>query len=152
MMIMTLIAALTAQLAWAGDEEGVTAMAKRNFEKEFPGALYVKWEKLERTDACMVRFVYNDQALLSYFNDDGNMIATIRNVEKQNLPFRISETLFKKYKDYKVLRIEELIMGSDVSYLAELENEKSKLHVRLYNSGMSHEMKKEKKKSEKKAD
>ena len=149
---MTLLAALTAQLAWAGDEERITAMAKRNFEKEFPGAIYVKWEKLERTDACMVRFVYNDQALLSYFNDDGNIIATIRIVEKQNLPFRISETLYKKYNDYKVLKIEELIIGTDVSYLAELENEKVKLHVRLYNSGASYEMKKEKRKLEKKAD
>lgn len=151
-MIMTLLAALTVQLAWAGDEERITVMAKRNFEKEFPGAIYVKWEKLERTDVCMVRFVYNDQALLSYFNDDGNMIATIRNVEKQNLPFRISETLLKKYNEYKVLRIEELIMGSDVSYLVALENEKAKLQVRLYISGASSEMKKEKKKLEKKAD
>ena len=93
----------------------------------------------------MVRFVYNDQALLSYINERGEMVATARNIEKAQLPFMINEILRKKLAVYKIIQIEELTTASETSYFATLENEKSITYVRLFSSGTFAVIKKDRK-------
>ena len=93
----------------------------------------------------MVRFVYNDQALLSYINERGEMVATARNINKAQLPFMINEILRKKLSDYKVIQIEEVATASETSYFATLEDVKSITYVRLFSNGTFAIIKKDRK-------
>ena len=90
MFIMLLMTLIGANAVFASGDEDVTTVAKKTFEKEFPSPLYVKWEKVKNSDVYMVRFVYNEQALLSYINERGEMVATARNINKAQLPFMIN--------------------------------------------------------------
>ena len=144
-IIMLLSVGIGTNALFASGDDDVTTVAKKTFEKEFPTALYAKWEKVKNSDVYMVRFVYNDQALLSYINERGEMVATARNIEKAQLPFMINEILRKKLAVYKIIQIEELTTASETSYFATLENEKSITYVRLFNSGTFAVIKKDRK-------
>ena len=146
-IIMLVVFASIANTVIAAGDDRVTAVAKKSFEKEFPGAQFPKWQKLDHTDTYIVRFVYNEQALLSYINEEGVVLATVRNLDKERLPFMVNETIAKKFGQYRIDRIEELTTASDVSYLFSLENVKSKIYLRVYNNGSFYELKKEKKKN-----
>ena len=137
---------VTSSIAFAIGEERVSSVARKTFDKEFPNAQFVKWDKVENTDLFQVRFVYNDQALLGYIHEDGSLLATARNIKRENLPFRVSETLSRKFSDSEIIQIEELTTASEVSYFFTLENEKSQSYVRVFNNGSYSELKKIKKK------
>ena len=145
MFIMLLMTLIGANAVFASGDEDVTTVAKKTFEKEFPSALYVKWEKVKNSDVYMVRFVYNDQALLSYINERGEMVATARNINKAQLPFMINEILRKKLSGYKVIQIEEVATASETSYFATLEDVKSITYVRLFSNGTFAIIKKDRK-------
>jgi len=145
LIIMLLTVAIGSNAVFATGDDDITTVAKKTFEKEFPSALYVKWEKVKNSDVYMVRFVYNDQALLSYINERGEIVATARNIDKTQLPFMINETLRKNLSAYKVIQIEELTTASETSYFATLENVKSITYVRLFNNGTFAVIKKDKK-------
>ena len=68
----------------------------------------------------------------------------MRSMEIQNVPFTVSQALQKKFGTYEVLKIEELTMDSDLSYIVQLKNEKVKLALRVFTSGSYYELKKEK--------
>ena len=145
MIIMLLTVGMGANAVFASGDDDVTTVAKKTFEKEFPSALYVKWEKVNNSDVYMVRFVYNDQALLSYINERGEMVATARTIDKTQLPFMINEILRKKLSVYKVVQIEELTTASETSYFATLEDVKAITYVRLYSNGTFAVIKKDRK-------
>ena len=132
-------------VTFANGNDDVTPGAKRTFEREFPQARFAKWERISNTDVFMVRFVYNDQALLSYIDEKGEMVATARNIEKGQLPFMINEILSRKLSGYKIVQIEELTTATETSYFATLDNEKSITHVRLFNNGTFSVIKKDRK-------
>ena len=142
-MFLTIGIGTSAVFATGNDD--VTPGAKKTFEREFPQAQYAKWERLSNTDVYMVRFVYNDQALLSYIDEKGEMVATARNIEKDNLPFMINEILSRKLSNYKIVQIEELTTATETSYFATLDNEKSTTYVRLFNNGTFSIIKKDRK-------
>ena len=48
MFIMLLMTLIGANAVFASGDEDVTTVAKKTFEKEFPSALYVKWEKVKK--------------------------------------------------------------------------------------------------------
>ena len=145
MIIMLLTVGIGANAVFASGDDDVTTVAKKTFDKEFPSALYVKWEKVKNSDVYMVRFVYNDQALLSYISERGEMVATARNIEKAQLPFMINEILRKKLSVYKVVQIEELTTASETSYFATLEDVKAITYVRLFSNGTFAVIRKDKK-------
>ena len=146
--VLLLVATLATVNAFATGGDGVSPRARKIFEKEFPQASYAKWEKINNTELYQVRFVYRDQALLSFIHEDGTVLGTARNIQVNSLPFLANETLNKKFAGYSVLQVEELTTPSGVSYFVIIENEKAKLNLRVFNNGSYTELKKTKKKTE----
>jgi hypothetical protein len=145
-VMMALVLSAAGNMVFANDGANVSALVKRTFVKEFPGAEFEKWNRLENEGLNIVRFIYKDEALLSYIDDEGELIATVRMVEPKALPFLVSETLGRKYKGYKISKVEEFITRTDVSYLFTLSSERSEAYVRIYSSGSYYEIRKEKRK------
>lgn len=143
--MITILVLLVSVVANAGDEY-VPQAARKNFEKEFPSAVYAKWEKVAYSELYQVRFVYNDQSLLAFVHSDGTVMATARNIGKEGLPFMVNETIAKKFSDFSIIQIEELSTATEVSYFFTLENKHVKKYLRVFNNGNFNELKKEKKK------
>jgi hypothetical protein len=144
-VVLVMLTSVAANTAFGADDY-VTPVARKTFNKEFPMASYVKWDKIDNSDVYQVRFVYNNQSLLSFIHEDGSVLATARNIDRNNLPFMVNETISKKYSEFTIVQIEELSTASEVSYFFTIENEKSRIYLRVFNNGSSSEVKKEKKK------
>lgn len=147
-VMMALLVSAAGNLVFATDGDNVSKLVKQTFTREFPGAEFEKWKRLDNEGINIVRFVYKEKALLSYINDDGELLATVRQVQVESLPFLVSETLSKKYKGYRITKVEEFSTSNDVSYLFSLSNERTNVIVRIYSSGIYYQIRKEKRKAE----
>jgi hypothetical protein len=131
----------------AAGGDGVSPRAKATLEKEFSGASYIKWELLDKGTIAHANFVYNNQRLNAFFDEDGVLVATGRFIDQSSLPLLVSKSLSTRYGQYEVCNVVEYNNGSETSYLVTLENEKAKLVVQAYHSGSIYVFKKEKKNS-----
>ena len=147
MLILLLMVSIPAARLMAGTNDEITTMARRTFEKEFTEAQSVKWDKLKDVNMYTVRFIYREQALVAWIDEDGALAATVRSWNRENLPFMVSATIARRYKDFTVTKVEELATPIDVSYLFYVENEKSRIVVRIYGNGGYYEINKEKRKA-----
>lgn len=140
---MAMLGSLTFS-AYATGEENVTPHAKKTFDQEFPGASNANWKKVEQSDLYMVRFVYNQQVLLSYINEEGALLATARNISSENLPFMVNESIAKRFANYRVVQIEEITTATATNYFLTVENARVRIYVKVTSSGTFSQVKKEK--------
>jgi hypothetical protein len=134
-LIVILSLILITSSVFASDDENIAAIAKEKFEKNFPGADFAKWKAIDDSRMYEVRFVYNKHGYIAYIDENGEMVATARRIEKENLPFLVSQAISKKYSQYRVREIEELIIGDMASYLVTVYSDKKILGLRVFNSG-----------------
>jgi len=132
---------------FAAGEERVTIQARETFRKEFPSAEYAKWEEINSSGIFMVRFVYENQGFVAYFNEVGTMVASARLVLFESLPYKVSQTFRSKYSDFEIIKIEELTMDGIPSYFFTIENGEAKSLIRVYLDGTVQKVKAEKQKS-----
>ena len=68
--ILTIAANLFFAVTYATDK--VEKNIERSFQSEFPGATHVSWSKIESSGLYIVRFAYDGEGLMAYFDTDGN--------------------------------------------------------------------------------
>jgi hypothetical protein len=145
---MLLLAGTSLNFILANDDGiYITPQAKRTMEREFPGARFAHWEALKDDDMYIVRFVYHDQSMLAYISEEGTMVATVRSSNRESLPFMVNDMIGRRYKEFSVSKIEEIVTPGDVSYLFWVENDKKSILLRVYSNGNVQEIKKEKRKA-----
>ena len=144
-MILTVafVMSLAGGKLFAAGDERVSRQAKETFKKEFPTAEFVKWQEIENSGIYLARFLYDNQGFAAYFNEQGSLIATARQVTKENLPYKVSQVIGKKYSDGEILTIEELTMDGTLSYFFTLEYEKTRTVLRVYHDGSVQKIKDE---------
>ncbi len=120
-------------------------LVTQSFEKEFSGAQSVKWEVLVGKEIYHAFFIYNNEALNSYFNEEGTLLATGRYLKFESLPMLTAKNIKEKYNQYTVLETIEFGSASETSYIVKLESEKLKLYIQAYSNGSISVLKKEKK-------
>lgn len=134
----------TAQVVLAADNVRISSWAKEAFEKQFPTAKYAKWYELNEAELYVVTFGYESESMVAYVDRTGIVLATVRNVDINHVPFPVKESITRKYGSYSVTKIEELSMNSEVTYLVHLENGKRQIGLRIYPGGNFYEIKSEK--------
>ncbi|HEY6503507.1 MAG TPA: hypothetical protein VIZ28_05975 [Chitinophagaceae bacterium] len=146
-MILTVVfvTAFAVGKMFAAGEEIASRQAKETFKKEFPDAGFPKWEKIENSSICAVRFVYDNQSFIAYFNEQGEMIAAARLISRESLPYKVSQVVRKMYNDPEITKIEELTMEGTVSYFFTIDNEGTRIFLRVYHDGTMQKIKEEKK-------
>lgn len=132
---------------FAAGEEKVSRQAKETFKREFPSAEFAKWEEINNSGVFLVRFVYDNQGFVAYFNEVGSMIASARLVRAESLPFKVGKTIREKFADNEIIKIEELTMDGISSYFVTLENEQAKSLIRVYFDGTAQKIQEAKKRS-----
>ncbi len=141
---VALLAGIFSYSAQAADGGKVSRHIQSSFDKEFAGANSVSWEVLDNS-IYQATFHYNHQLLNAFFDEDGNLVATGRDITEGVLPLLVLKSVKEKYHDYAIKGISELSTQDETSYLLTLENEKSTLILRAYDNGDINVFKKVKK-------
>ena len=77
-IIVTITAVLLFVAVYATDK--VEKTMERSFQSEFPGATHASWLKIKNTNIYSVRFVQGGEALMAYFDTDGNYLGIAKSV------------------------------------------------------------------------
>ena len=124
--------------------EYVERLVKSSFKKRFPQAQFDIWQQVDGADLYLVRFLYNDEGMIAYIDTDGSVVATVRNVLRENLPITINHELVSQYGNYKVKEVLEMVLHEDLNYLVRVESDKNRITVRIHSNGESTQVRKEK--------
>jgi hypothetical protein len=128
-----------------GSGEKVSPKLQAALEKEFTGAQFVVWESLKDQQIYHAKFVYNNERINAFFEQDGSLLAIGRYVTPGALPLTIIKSVNNKYGDFQMKDAIEYSKSGETSYLLSLENEKVSMVVEAYSSGNLYIFKKEKK-------
>ena len=138
---VSIITVLTST-AFAGTNEG-TNPALATFQNEFKGAVDVRWT--ESKNVISASFVLGNSRAIAYFNYDGELLYTARNVLFNQLPLVVITEINKRFGSNPVYDIIEYTTGSETFYTMRAETTTKKLKLRVSSDGDISVEKKEKK-------
>lgn len=125
-LTLAVVAITLGGTAFAG-EINVDKRVRRAFEKEFAGAVDVKWSTVE--DYIKVDFSLNDVPLIACYNAEGEKLAVIRNIQFSILPLVLQFDQKKHFPDYWVSQLFELVNEGGTHYYLTLENANQKIQL-----------------------
>ncbi|MEO7766152.1 MAG: hypothetical protein ABIS01_01955 [Ferruginibacter sp.] len=128
--------------AFADNIFDVTQQAKESFKKQYPGALYAKWETLADGITYSVRFVHNNQTLVAYYEEDGSSIGFARVVSIDKLPLKVKAVIDSKFTDCKILSMQELILHDKHLFYFNVVNREEKWFIGINSNGKIRQKKK----------
>src|SRR5258708_980105 len=89
-LLLTIIS-VYAQAATPVTGDEVSPRIQASLEKEFKGAQYITWKTL-KDDVFQARFLYNNEQLNAFFDQNGNLLATGRLVTQPALPLMVTKS------------------------------------------------------------
>ena len=110
---------------FAQSDPFINPEVKQSFNKEFPGAQFVKWTGAQ--DYHRVDFVLMDYRLEAFFSKQGELIETRRGLNYNQLPLAVMKGLEKNFSDASFSEIEEITNSSGTKYSLRAETTKRKL-------------------------
>src|SRR5215469_3790021 len=84
---------------------GVSQKVQRSFNEKFVGAREISWTK--EGEFNRASFNFNNQVLYAYFEADGTLVATARNILSDKLPLNLLFSLHREYSDYWISNLVE---------------------------------------------
>ena len=103
-------------------ESEVPAVVKAALAKAYPKVKDVKWDKEE--GAYEASFDQNKADASVLFNADGTIKEVETEIEHNQLPAAVKNTLAKEYADYKVEEAAKIVAGGVTTYEAEVKKGK----------------------------
>jgi hypothetical protein len=94
--------------------------AYRQFRKMFPQVSDERWVK--NSDGYIVSFVQNSLRSQVHFNPKGAFLYTVRNYGERDMPADLSLAIKKKYPDFRINVITEIMNDERTLYLVKIEN------------------------------
>ena len=120
-MVLAFIAVAIGNAAIAGTGGGeVDKRIRKAFEKEYAGAVDVKWFVYD--EYIKVDFSFSGMQLVGFYSQDGRMLGVARNINFSALPLMLQIEQRKNYKGYWITEIYELANGDGTRYYLTLEN------------------------------
>lgn len=123
----------------------VSSQLRAALEKEFAGAQYVVWQSLKDHQLYQAKFIYNNEQVNAFFDEDGKLLATGRFIPTGNLPLNIAKKLAADYGRFEVKDAIEYSRQGETSYVIGVENDKHRLVLEAFTSGSVYLFKKVKK-------
>ncbi len=78
--------------------ENVSEIAKSSFVVDFGNIPNVKWKRVDTYDIAV--FTKNGKELTAFYDIDGKLVGTTKQVSYTDIPAKAREEITKKYKDY----------------------------------------------------
>lgn len=124
---------MTAATAFAGNSYPENEQAKETFKKEFPGAEVISWN--DAGDLTKAVFLLNGYRSEAYFDSEGELQATVRNLFFNQLPLAVTKTVDKRFPNADILEVTEISRTEGTSYRIRLETATKKYKVSLDANG-----------------
>lgn len=131
-IIIMLAVAISSFTAFASDEN-VNSNVLSSFNKEFAGAKDVQWTTTN--SYYKASFVFNDQFVSAFYQLDGELIATSRNISSLDLPISLQTSLKKRYNKYWISDLFEISNNEGTSYYITLDKADSKVVLKSSGNG-----------------
>jgi len=103
------------------------------FQKEFSFAKNVKWE--EEGNLTRVNFSLNDQGIVAWYNSNGELITTARNILYHQLPISVMRSLDKEYAGAGIFGIVEISRNEETWYQVQADKKGKKYLLKASPSG-----------------
>jgi hypothetical protein len=113
------VAMMGASVFAAGNHE-VNQKARQSFQRDFSTARNISYEQKE--DYVKIQFSFDDQVLYAYYNNEGELLAVIRNIVSTQLPKRLLTNLKKDFNDFWISDLFEMTSNERTTYYVTLEN------------------------------
>jgi hypothetical protein len=140
-MAMMLMTGLTG--AFAKNNEGISNEITTSFNKDFASATNVSWNK--QKNFTKATFTMSNQVMFAYYDENGNLIASARNILSEQLPINLMNDLKKGYSNYWISELFEMDKDGQASYYVTLENADETLILKSSSSNSWSTYKKSKK-------
>ena len=93
------------------------------FKETFANAEEVTWKELD--NSCQANFKVNAIQVRAVYDNDGNLLETVRYYGEDNLPPNILARMKKKYAGKEIFGVTETSGDSDLSYYITLKDDKN---------------------------
>ena len=132
---VTLLVLLTISITsvLGAGKTGVDPKILSAFQKEFSFAKNVKWE--EEGNLTRVNFSLNDQGIVAWYNSDGELITTARNILYHQLPISVMRSLDKEYAGAGIFGIVEISRNEETWYQVQADKKGKKYLLKASPSG-----------------
>ena len=108
-------------------------VASKNFKKEFAGAENVKWTAIGEFQKAS--FVLAGHRAEAYFNADGDLAGSVRDLFYDQLPLAVMKTVDSRYENADIIDVREISNNEGTSYKVQLELGSKKYSLSLSSSG-----------------
>jgi hypothetical protein len=119
----------------AGNISDAVKRAKQSFEKEYPGALYARWEAMDNEAVFSVRFVYNNLSMVAYYDEAGSSVGCASIITVSNLPAPVQQKIASLFHAEEIVSVQQLQTGSDMMYYLEVEKNGQRLFFQVSGAG-----------------
>jgi hypothetical protein len=102
-------------------------------QENFSGIKQASWAKV--SELYKAEFIFGETLVSAFFDADGDLVATGRDVETTQLPIDLQIALAKNYKGYNVTKSFEVDMQGEVTYYLMLDSSTKKLQLQSTSFG-----------------
>ena len=123
-IIVIMSVMLTAGLSHAYADKGkdVNQDATASFSRDFVSAKNISWQ--QEKQYAKVTFTLNDRVMFAYYsNQNGELIAVVRNILSDQLPIGLMTGLKRNYSEFWISNLFEMAYDGQTGYYTTLENE-----------------------------
>ena len=112
----------------ANDNFNVNDKIKESFKKEFAGVTSVKWEK--QKDFQTATFVFYDHLVIAYFNTDGELLGSARDVAFYELPMAVIKSFDKNFAGFNPTEVIEISNREGTFYRLTIEGQNKRYNIK----------------------
>ena len=107
--------------------------AQVTFQKEFKGAEDVRWS--EGRDVISASFTLSNSRIVAYFNNEGELLGTARNVLFNQLPLAVIREINNRFASAPVYDIIEYTCGGETFYHMDVDTSTKHLKLKVASDG-----------------
>jgi hypothetical protein len=122
--ILCLAVLLASLAATAATPPEISEKVLKVFKETFSTAENVSWSEFENK-TCQANFNQSEIIVKAMFDNDGNLLETMRYYGEKNLPINVLAKVKKRYADKEIFGVTELISEAEVAYYITLKDEKN---------------------------
>lgn len=135
LLITTMLGVTLFTSAFASSSESVSNRTKRTFENEFKKPNAVDWSI--KSGFNTATFMENGIRTQAFFDYDGTLVATCKNVDFNALPENTRYSFDQRYQGYTIKEVISYDDRNQFSYFVSLENEKETLILKVSSGYLS---------------
>jgi hypothetical protein len=109
-----------------GGGDNVNQQAVSSFKKDFVNATNAVWEPRDG-GYSKATFSLNGQVLFAYYDNNGSLLAVVRNIVSDQLPINLLASLRKDYGDCWISDLFEIAANDQTTYYVTVENGDKKI-------------------------